>query len=76
MSPWKVVKERKINKMNRENQTYELVGVAILDYYELYQTFTYVNQESYRLDFAWSRKFFFLLKLKALRLFFSQFFHF
>jgi len=50
MSPWKVVKERKINKMNRENQTYELVGVAILDYYELYQTFTYVNQESYRLD--------------------------
>jgi hypothetical protein len=35
MSPWKVVKERNINKMNRENQTYELVGVAILDYYEL-----------------------------------------
>jgi len=50
MSPWKIVRERKINKMNRENQTYELVGVAILDYYELYQTFTYVNQESYRLD--------------------------
>ena len=50
MSPWKVVKERTITKMNRENQTYELVGIAILDYYELYQTFTYVNQESYRLD--------------------------
>ena len=50
MSPWKVIKERNIKKMNRENQTYELVGVATLDYYELYQTFTYVNQESYRLD--------------------------
>jgi len=50
MSPWKFIKERNIKKMNRENQTYELVGVATLDYYELYQTFTYVNQESYRLD--------------------------
>tara|TARA_Y100001937_G_scaffold33940_2_gene48421 strand:- start:11120 stop:13618 length:2499 start_codon:yes stop_codon:yes gene_type:complete len=50
MSPWKIVKERKVQKMNRENITYELVGVANLDYYELYQTFTYVNQESYRLD--------------------------
>jgi DNA polymerase elongation subunit (family B) len=50
MSPWKILKERNIKKMNRENQTYELVGIATLDYYELYQTFTYVNQESYRLD--------------------------
>jgi DNA polymerase elongation subunit (family B) len=50
LSPWKFVKERTVRKMNRENQTYEIVGVATLDYYELYQTFTYVNQESYRLD--------------------------
>jgi DNA polymerase elongation subunit (family B) len=50
LSPWKVLKERSIRKMNRENQTYEIVGVSTLDYYELYKTFTYVNQESYRLD--------------------------
>mgnify|MGYP003112386710 CR=1 FL=1 len=50
LSPWNVTKERSIRKMNRENQTYELVGISTLDYYELYKTFTYVNQESYRLD--------------------------
>jgi len=50
LSPWRFLKERNIKKMNRENQTYELAGIATLDYYELYQTFTYVNQESYRLD--------------------------
>jgi len=50
LSPWKFLKERNIKKMNRENQTYELAGISTLDYYELYQTFTYVNQESYRLD--------------------------
>ena len=50
LSPWKFLKERNIKKMNRENQTYEIAGVSTLDYYELYQTFTYVNQESYRLD--------------------------
>ena len=50
ISPWNIIKEKSIRKMNRENQTYEIVGVATLDYYELYQTFTYVNQESYRLD--------------------------
>ncbi len=50
LSPWKFLKERTIRKMNRENQTFEIAGIATLDYYELYQTFTYVNQESYRLD--------------------------
>ena len=50
LSPWNITKERSIRKMNRENQTYELVGISTLDYYELYKTFTYVNQESYRLD--------------------------
>jgi len=50
LSPWGIVKEKTVRKMNRENQTYELLGISTLDYYELYQTFTYVNQESYRLD--------------------------
>ena len=36
--------------MNRDHDVYEPLGVSVLDYYELYQTFTYTNQESYRLD--------------------------
>jgi len=50
LSPWRVIKERNVTRMNREHVVYELLGVATLDYYELYQTFTYTNQESYRLD--------------------------
>ena len=33
-----------------DHDVYEPLGVSVLDYYELYQTFTYTNQESYRLD--------------------------
>tara|TARA_R110001592_G_scaffold346910_2_gene639793 strand:+ start:231 stop:2756 length:2526 start_codon:yes stop_codon:yes gene_type:complete len=50
LSPWKTLKTREITKMGRTQLVYEIVGVATLDYYELYQTFTYVNQESYKLD--------------------------
>ena len=50
LSPWKFFRERKVIKFNRENTVYELSGVATLDYYELYQTFTYVNQASYALN--------------------------
>ena len=50
MSPWKVLKERTVEKWNRENTCYEISGVATLDYYELYKTFTYVNQASYSLN--------------------------
>ena len=50
LSPWKEIRDRHVQKMNREHLVYEILGVATLDYYELYQTFTYTNQESYRLD--------------------------
>jgi len=50
LSPWKDYRERKVVKFNRENSVYELSGIATLDYYELYQTFTYVNQASYALN--------------------------
>ena len=50
LSPWGLVKEKTVKRMSREQQCYEIIGVSTLDYYELYQTFTYVNQESYRLD--------------------------
>ena len=50
LSPWKDYRERTITKFNRENVVYELVGISTLDYYELYKTFTYVNQASYALN--------------------------
>ena len=31
-------------------QIYEIAGVSILDYLDLYKKFTYTNRESYRLD--------------------------
>lgn len=50
LSPWRTVRERTVHRMNRDHDVYEPLGVSVLDYYELYQTFTYTNQESYRLD--------------------------
>jgi len=50
LSPWKVTKDRKVKKMNRDYVTVLLYGIEVLDYLDLYQTFTYENQESYRLD--------------------------
>ena len=50
LSPWGIVKQNTVVKMNRDHLVYELLGISTLDYYDLYRTFTYVNQESYRLD--------------------------
>jgi DNA polymerase elongation subunit (family B) len=50
LSPWNKVNEREITIMGRKNIAYELVGVSVLDYLDLYKKFTYTNQESYRLD--------------------------
>ena len=36
--------------MGRVHIAYDISGVAILDYLDLYKKFTYTNQESYRLD--------------------------
>ncbi len=50
LSPWNRVHEREINMMGRTHIAYDISGVAILDYLDLYKKFTYTNQESYRLD--------------------------
>ena len=50
LSPWRKIRAKTIQKMNREHTTFEIYGVSTLDYFDLYKTFTYVNQESYRLD--------------------------
>tara|TARA_Y100001973_G_C5206944_1_gene342179 strand:- start:2991 stop:5516 length:2526 start_codon:yes stop_codon:yes gene_type:complete len=50
MSPWRIIREGTIVKMGREQYVYKLSGVSQLDYIDLYKKYTYINQESYRLD--------------------------
>ena len=50
LSPWGGVQSREVYKMGRHHQTYNIQGVAALDYFDLYRKFTYSAQESYRLD--------------------------
>jgi len=50
LSPWDKVNMREVYIKGRKNLAYDILGVSILDYLDLYQKFTYSNQESYRLD--------------------------
>ena len=50
LSPWGKMREMTVNRMGRDQTAYVISGVATLDYFELYQTFTYVKQESYSLN--------------------------
>ncbi|AHB80789.1 DNA polymerase [Synechococcus phage S-MbCM6] len=50
LSPWNRANEREITIMGRTQIAYDLSGINILDYMDLYKKFTYTNQESYRLD--------------------------
>ena len=50
LSPWNRIINRTVKKMNRELPICIIEGISTLDYLDLYQKFTYVNQESYRLD--------------------------
>ena len=50
LSPWKKIREKFIDRSSKKHRTFQILGVSILDYLDLYRTFTYTNQESYRLD--------------------------
>ena len=51
LSPWGKISDYKTNYKNKELICYDITGVAMLDYYELYRKFApNPNQESYRLD--------------------------
>ena len=49
-SPWGLISSRKVYNHGREQQVYDITGVANLDYLQLYRKFTYTNQESYALN--------------------------
>lgn len=50
LSPWKKISQRETTIMNRTQIHYDLFGVSILDYIELYKKYSFTPQESYRLD--------------------------
>lgn len=51
ISPWGYVNERKTFIKGNEEIHYDIIGIAQLDYLELYKKYTYSKQESYRLDY-------------------------
>jgi DNA polymerase elongation subunit (family B) len=50
MSPWNIIQEDQTYELGKTQTYYRLLGVAQLDYLQLYRKFTIKNQESYRLD--------------------------
>ena len=50
-SPFNLINRKNITIGGREFLSYEIWGVAQLDYLDLYKKFTYVTRESYKLDF-------------------------
>ena len=51
MSPWNYVNAERIQLGQKNQQYWNLLGISVLDYFDLYKKFTYVRQESYRLDY-------------------------
>jgi len=51
MSPWNMANREEINVRGRPQTVYNLYGIAMLDYLDLYKWFIPTRQESYRLDF-------------------------
>jgi len=50
MSPWNIIQEDQTYELGKTQTYYRLLGIAQLDYLQLYRKFTIKNQESYRLD--------------------------
>jgi len=50
MSPWNIIQEDQTYEQGKTQTYFRLLGIAQLDYLQLYRKFTIKNQESYRLD--------------------------
>ena len=50
MSPWGIVHCEEMEIKGRQQIIYNMFGINVVDYLDLYKKFTYTNQESYRLD--------------------------
>lgn len=50
LSPWRRIHERTVRIMNREQTAFDLIGISVLDYIDLYKKYSNTPQESYKLD--------------------------
>ena len=50
LSPWKLLTKTEVFISGRSHICYDIGGITVLDYLDLYKKFTYKAQESYRLD--------------------------
>ena len=50
LSPWNIIKSEITTINGQEKVSYNIFGIATLDYIDLYKKFTYTTQESYKLD--------------------------
>ena len=50
LSPWNIIRENTQRQHGNEVQTYDIFGIAIMDYMLVYKKWTFTTQESYRLD--------------------------
>lgn len=51
LSPYAILNEKTVEFRGKENQSFDIAGISILDYYQLYRKFMFGNQESYKLDY-------------------------
>jgi len=51
MSPWNYVNAERIQLGQKNQQYWNMLGISVLDYFDLYKKFTYVRQESYKLNY-------------------------
>jgi DNA polymerase elongation subunit (family B) len=51
LSPWSLVTSEEVFISGRGHLTYDIGGITVLDYLDLYKKFTYKTQQSYRLDY-------------------------
>lgn len=52
LSPWGMIEKKSVQFKNKNMDMYDIVGIAQMDYYDLFQKFgySYGTQESYKLD--------------------------
>jgi DNA polymerase elongation subunit (family B) len=51
LSPWRQLRQITINFMNQDKPSYEIIGVAILDYFRLYKKYTFTPRENFQLGY-------------------------
>lgn len=50
-SPFNMTRKKVVKMMGKEHTLYDIKGVTVLDYLDLYKKFTYTVRESYKLDY-------------------------